>query len=302
VFHGLRLPVLAECVKLFLSLRCAIFGGYGTSNRLTKTIFRGILERFLGAISPEKLIFAENMTTGEDIKDGVKGIELNNPYPETVDCKENDSKSLIEPPVRPHPDVVPKLTKEVTEKVCEYIRKGLTWEKAGEIMGISPNTLRCWTQRHASFASAIKKARRELEVNLLESINNAGEKSWQAKAWMLERSFGYVQAPNRVEVKQDIQHGLSPALAQLLAGYNSKNAQIGDRKEVRQIEAEVVEVKDINSSDYNNHCATNDPAKVLDVEKVSRKRHKPMRRKRLTRGHDTHPASPHPADNNVNTP
>jgi len=221
-----------------------------------------------------------------------------NPIPE--DCKENGEKSLISVSGKPAAEV--KLTKQMMDKVCEYVRKGLTYDKAGEILGISPNTIRSWTQRHEAFAHAIKKARRELEVNLLESINTAGEKSWQARAWMLERSFGYVQAPNRVEVKQDIQHGLSPALAQLLAGYNSKNVQAIEPKEVRQIEAEVVEVKDINSSDYNNHCATNEPAKVLDVGKVSRKRHKPMRRKRLARGHDTPPASPHPADNNVNTP
>jgi len=236
------------------------------------------------------------------MEDGVKGIELNNTDPETVFCKVNDEKSLIEPPVRPSPDTVPKLTKEVTEKVCEYIRKGLTWEKAGEIMGISPNTLRCWTQRHAPFALAIKKARRELEVNLLESINNAGEKSWQAKAWMLERSFGYIQAPNRVEVKQDVQHGLSPALAQLLAGYNSKNVQTIEPKEVRQIEAEVVDIQCLKPAKDNNHCATNATEKALEVSEVKRKRHKPMRRKRLRKGDDTPMASPHPAEKNVNTP
>jgi hypothetical protein len=236
------------------------------------------------------------------MEDGVKGIELSNTDPETVFCKENDVKSLIDPAVRPPPDTVPKLTKEVTEKVCEYIRKGLTWEKAGEIMGISPNTLRCWTQRHAPFALAIKKARRELEVNLLESINNAGEKSWQAKAWMLERSFGYVQAPNRVEVKQDVQHGLSPALAQLLAGYNSKNVQTIEPKEVRQIEAEVIDIQHVKRSEDNNHCATNATEKALEVSEVKRKRHKPMRRKRLRKGHDTPMASPHPAEKNVNTP
>jgi len=236
------------------------------------------------------------------MEDGVKGIELNNSDPSALDCKANDEKSLIETPVKPPLDAVPKLTKEVTEKVCEYIRKGLTWEKAGEIMGISPNTLRCWTQRHAPFASAIKKARRELEVNLLESINNAGEKSWQAKAWMLERSFGYVQAPNRVEVKQDVQHGLSPALAQLLAGYNSKNVQTIEPKEVRQIEAEVIDVQRANPSEDNNHCATNTPEKVLVAPEVKRKRHKPMRRKRLQKGHDTPPTLPQPPDKNVNTP
>jgi len=236
------------------------------------------------------------------MEDGVKGIELNNTDPETVFCKVNDEKSLIEPPARPLPDTVPKLTKEMTEKVCEYIRKGLTWEKAGEIMGISPNTLRCWTQRHAPFALAIKKARRELEVNLLESINNAGAKSWQARAWMLERSFGYVQAPNRVEVRQDVQHGLSPALAQLLAGYNSKNVQTIEPKEVRQIEEEVIDIQHVKRSEDNNYCATNASGKALEVSEVKRKRHKPMRRKKLRKGHDTPPASPHPADNDVNTP
>lgn len=221
-------------------------------------------------------------------------------YPIPEDCKENGEKSLISVSGKPAAEV--KLTKETMEKVCEYVRKGLTYDKAGEILGISPNTIRSWTQRHDAFAHAIKKARRELEVNLLESINTAGEKSWQAKAWMLERSFGYVQAPNRVEVKQDIQHGLSPALAQLLAGYNSKNVQVGEPKEVRQIEAEVVDVQHADASKYNNYCATNKPQKVLDVEKVSRKRHKPMKRKRLARGHDTPTASPQPRDENVDTP
>jgi len=225
-------------------------------------------------------------------------VSIENPIPE--DCKENGEKSLISVSGKPAAEV--KLTKQTMDKVCEYVRKGLTYDKAGEILGISPNTIRSWTQRHEAFAHAIKKARRELEVNLLESINTAGEKSWQARAWMLERSFGYVQAPNRVEVKQDIQHGLSPALAQLLAGYNSKNMQTIEPKEVRQIEAEVVDVQHANPSKYNNYCATDAPKKVLDVGKVSRKRHKPMKRKRLARGHDTPTASPHPADNDVNTP
>jgi len=229
-----------------------------------------------------------------------KSEKVSNMDRETMDCKVNDEKSLISNPA--DSAAVPKLTKETMGKVCEYVRKGLTYDKAGEILGISPNTIRSWTQRHASFAHAIKKARRELEVNLLESINTAGEKSWQAKAWMLERSFGYVQAPNRVEVRQDVQHGLSPALAQLLAGYNSKNVQTIEPKEVRQIEAEVIDIQHVKRSEDNNHCATNTPKDGLENPGEKRKRHKPMRRKKLRKGHDTPMASPHPAEKNVNTP
>jgi hypothetical protein len=214
-------------------------------------------------------------------------------------CEENVQKSLQ---VSKGSAAEPKLTKETQQKICDYIRRGLTWEKAGEILGINSGTMKSWTQRNDAFASAIKKARRELEVGLLESINQAGEKSWQARAWMLERSFGYTQAPARVDVRQEIQHGLSPGLAQILAGYNSKNPQTIEPKEVRQIETEVIDIQHINPSKDNNHCATNaqpqEPAIVLE----KRKRHKPMRRKRLSRGHDTPTASPQPAEKNVNTP
>jgi hypothetical protein len=214
--------------------------------------------------------------------------------------EENSQKSLEV--VSGNSAADPKLTKETQQKICDYIRRGLTWEKAGEILGINPSTMKSWTQRHETFASAIKKARRELEVNLLESINQAGEKSWQARAWMLERSFGYTQAPARVDVRQEIQHGLSPSLAQILAGYNSKNPQAIEPKEVRQIETEVIDVQDVNPSKYTNHCATNAQPQEPAVVPEKRKRHKPMRRKKLARGHDTPTGSPQPPEKNVNTP
>jgi len=227
--------------------------------------------------------------------------ETKTPPPGSPDtCETKDEKSLQV--VSGMTTAEPKLTKEIQQKVCDYIRRGLTWEKAGEILGIPPSTLKSWTQRNETFASAIKKARRELEVNLLESINNAGEKSWQARAWMLERSFGYTQAPARVDVRQEIQHGLSPGLAQILAGYNSKNPQTIEPKDVREIETEIVDVQHLKPSEDNNHCATNTQPQEPAIVPEKRKRHKPMRRKKLPRGHDTPLASPQPPEKNVNTP
>jgi len=110
------------------------------------------------------------------------------------------------------------LTPEIQEKLLAYIRKGLTYERAGEALGISPATIQNWQARNKQFDNALKKARRDLEVSLLDSINLAGEKSWQARAWILERSFLYSQPSARLQVSQDVTHGISSNLASLLAG------------------------------------------------------------------------------------
>jgi len=137
------------------------------------------------------------------------------------------------------------LTPEIQEKLLAYIRKGLTYEKSGEALGISPATIQNWQARNKQFDNALKRARRDLEVSLLDSINLAGEKSWQAKAWILERGYNWAQPSARLAVTQDVTHGISSNLASLLAG-------IAVRKKEKK--AEVIEMKE---SSYNNCCTTN---------------------------------------------
>ena len=117
------------------------------------------------------------------------------------------------------------LTPEIHEKILGFVRKGLTYEKAGEALGISPATIQNWQHRNKAFNESLQKARRELEANLLDSINQAGEKSWQARAWILERSFQYSQPSARLQVTQEHTHGISGNLAQLLAGIAMKKKE-----------------------------------------------------------------------------
>jgi len=126
------------------------------------------------------------------------------------------------------------LTPEIQEKLLAYVRKGLTYERAGEALGISPATIQNWQARNKQFNNALKKARRDLEASLLDSINLAGEKSWQARAWMAERIFQYAQPSARLQVSQDVTHGISGNLASLLAG-------IAGRKKEKK--AEVIETQ-----------------------------------------------------------
>ena len=41
------------------------------------------------------------------------------------------------------------------------------------------------------------------ELSLLRDIQLAGEKSWQAKAWILERGYNWAQPSARLQVTQD---------------------------------------------------------------------------------------------------
>ena len=122
------------------------------------------------------------------------------------------------------------LTPEIQEKLLAYVRKGLTYERAGEALGISPATIQNWQARNKQFNNALKKARRDLEASLLDSINLAGEKSWQARAWMAERIFQYAQPSARLQVTQDHTHNLGGNLAQLLAGIRGRKQITSDNK------------------------------------------------------------------------
>jgi len=97
-------------------------------------------------------------------------------------------------------------------------------EKAAELVGLEPRTVANWVYKRPAFGEQIKKARKTHELSLLQSIEQAGEKSWQAKAWIAERVYQYAQPSSRLEVAGAVAHAhaASPALAQLLAGMNGR--------------------------------------------------------------------------------
>ena len=136
-----------------------------------------------------------------------------------------------------------KLTPDVHRQIIEFIKTGVRIKTACEAAGIAYSTHRTWMLRgeaeetrlkqagtkarkaekpYLEYMEAIKKARAELEAELLEGIENAitGGKiivktvkrfdragnlieqhteekrvppSWQAAAWKLERMFGYIR-------------------------------------------------------------------------------------------------------------
>lgn len=177
------------------------------------------------------------------------------------------------------------LTPEIQEKLLAYIRKGLTYERAGEALGISPATIQNWQARNKQFDNALKKARRDLEVSLLDSINLAGEKSWQARAWILERSFLYSQPSARLQVSQDVTHGISSNLASLLAGIAVKK-KIQSEKIVQSandaLDIESKQLTNITPNHMSHNRYSINKSQVIDAQQdfsknIPKTKHKRMR-------------------------
>ena len=181
------------------------------------------------------------------------------------------------------------LTPEIQEKLLAYVRKGLTYDRAGEALGISPATIQNWQARNKQFNNALKKARRDLEASLLDSINLAGEKSWQARAWMAERIFQYAQPSARLQVSQDITHGISGNLASLLAGIAGRK-KITEAKKIEEVRNQdnYIDVKPL-ADNAKNQMSHN--KKLYQISQVAdsqgdnnnvlpKPRHKQMRRRK----------------------
>jgi hypothetical protein len=136
-------------------------------------------------------------------------------------------------------------TKELADEIISACGSGFTLEKAGALVGVNPSTIRTWAQRKPEFGKRVETARKKHELSLLRDVQLAGEKSWQAKAWILERGYNWAQPSARLAVTQEHTHGISSNLASLLAGIAVKK---------KEKKAEVIEMKE---SSYNNCCTTN---------------------------------------------
>ena len=171
---------------------------------------------------------------------------------------------------------------DIANKIIDAVRSGLTMDRAAELVGMNPGTIQGWVSKRPTFGRSIKKARREHEVSLLRSIELAGEKSWQARAWLAERVHGYAQPSARLQVSADVHHNAGAGFAQLLAGLASRRAE----KKAQVIECQEVKALEEPKSKYNTYCATDETQTIvtpipLENEKSSGKaRHVRMKRRK----------------------
>lgn len=89
-----------------------------------------------------------------------------------------------------------KLTPELQEQILEHLKLGMYDTIAAEAVGISRQTFYRWIRRgkeereglYYDFAQAIEQGKAIGEADLLATIKRASNRTWQAAAWILERS------------------------------------------------------------------------------------------------------------------
>jgi hypothetical protein len=181
---------------------------------------------------------------------------------------------------------------KIADEIVAACGSGFTLEKAGALVGVNPSTIRTWAQRKPDFGKRVETARKKHELSLLRDIQLAGEKSWQAKAWILERGYNWAQPSARLQVAQDVTHGISGNLASLLAG-------IAGRKKSQVIDAKAVEVKTALPIRDNSYCATDDTQTIVTTtpKVLGKTRHRRMKTRKpraesLAKYTTTPPANP----------
>lgn len=183
-------------------------------------------------------------------------------------------------------------TEKLADEIVAACGSGFTLEKAGALVGVNPSTIKTWASRKPDFARRVETARKKHELSLLRDIELAGAKSWQAKAWMAERIYNHAQPSARLQVSQDVTHGISGNLAQLLAG-------IAMKKKSQVIDAKAVEVKTALPIRDNSYCATNATQTIVTTtpKVLGKMRHRRMRtRKPRAESLAKYPTTTPPAD------
>jgi hypothetical protein len=193
-------------------------------------------------------------------------------------------------------------TEKIAEEIISACGSGFTLEKAGALVCVNPSTIRTWSQRKPDFGKRVETARKKHELSLLRDVQLAGEKSWQAKAWILERGYNWAQPSARLQVSQDVTHGISGNLAQLLAGIAMKK-KITASAETEKLKnrSNYIDVQPIvkapqTDKSHNESCinsnSTQENNKNLPKRRHQRMRLRKPRAESLAKYTTTPPASP----------
>ncbi len=93
------------------------------------------------------------------------------------------------------------LTKERTIKICDGIKKGLTYDMCAKYAGVSPSAFYAWLRKgregkekkFIDFVSKLEQAEASGAVFHLQNITNNSREDWKASAWILERRHNYTR-------------------------------------------------------------------------------------------------------------
>ena len=81
------------------------------------------------------------------------------------------------------------MTDEAIEAILRTVELGIWPDRAAQMHGVNPSTLRSFRESNAVFRTALEKAEAKAEASIHGRILRHMEKQWTACAWMLERRW-----------------------------------------------------------------------------------------------------------------
>jgi hypothetical protein len=193
-------------------------------------------------------------------------------------------------------------TDKIADEIVAACGSGFTLEKAGALVGVNPSTIRTWAQRKPDFGKRVETARKKHELSLLRDVQLAGEKSWQAKAWILERGYNWAQPSARLAVTQEHTHGISSNLASLLAGIAGRKKNTASAETAKlENSSKYIDIQPIvkasqTDKSHNESCidlnSTQENGKNLPKRRHQRMRLRKPRAESLAKYTTTPPANP----------
>lgn len=95
------------------------------------------------------------------------------------------------------------MTDQAVLAVLRGVRIGLYPERAAQMAGVNPSTMRSFRKDNEEFRTLMEKAEAEGEASLVGRIIRHMDSQWTAAAWMLERRFPERWAKSRVDVDSE---------------------------------------------------------------------------------------------------
>ena len=94
-----------------------------------------------------------------------------------------------------------KYNYKIANRLVQAVSSGMSQRNASKLIGISEDTFSRWKREHKEFADKLEASSQMFLAKNLEIIQKAGERSWQASAWLVERTFPQEYSP---KLTQDI--------------------------------------------------------------------------------------------------
>lgn len=100
-----------------------------------------------------------------------------------------------------------KYSPDLVDKICGYIREGLTYKDAATLTGISRETIHTWLNTKPDFSDAVDAALIWFKKAQLQNITVNALRNWQAASYLLAVKFPDEYNPKQeVSVKQEVTH------------------------------------------------------------------------------------------------